>query len=107
MSKINYDFNFYLWDKNIKSLEYISKNMNQSAIKTAIKNAIKTNNYENYPDSDSHASNNTEDFNEIHGIIDDTNNYTNKNEDTYKNDYTNKMIKKKYINCFKCCFCKK
>lgn len=103
MSSFNYEFDFYTWDKDIKFAEYISKNMSQSAIKAAIKYAIENNDYENYPDSDSYASNNTEDFNEVH----DTYNY-----DSYINTYKNnepdkKCIKKKYFNWIKCCFSKK
>jgi len=106
MSSFNYEFDFYTWDKDIICAEYISKNMTQSAIKAAIKYAIENNDYENYPDSDSHASNNTEDFNEIH----DTYNYKNIDNyiKTYKNnDADKKNTKKKYFNWIKCCFSKK
>lgn len=89
MSSFNYEFDFYTWDKDIKSAEYISKNMTQSAIKAAIKYAIENNNYENYPDSDSDVSNNTDDFNEIH--------------ETYKKNTGKYNI----LNCFKFCFSKK
>ena len=82
MSSFNYEFDFYTWGKDIICAEYISNNMSQSAIKAAIKDAIENKKYDNYPDSDSYASNNTEDFNEIH-------------ETTKKN-----TIKKKYFNCF-------
>lgn len=69
--------------------------MTQSAIKAAIKYAIENNDYENYPDSDSHASNNTEDFNKIHG--------TDKKNDTDKKNND----KKRKLNCFNFCFSKK
>jgi hypothetical protein len=109
MSSFNYEFDFYTWEKDIICAEYISKNMTQSAIKAAIKYAIENNDYENYPDSDSYASNTTEDFNEIHDTYNyDTYNYNNNYNDNYKNNITSKKcIKKKYFNWINCCFSKK
>jgi hypothetical protein len=96
MSSFNYEFDYYTWDKHIICAEYISNNMTQSVIKAAIKYAIENNDYENYPDSDSYASVNTEDFNEIHGP--DKKNDTGKKNDT---------VKKRKLNCFNFCFSKK
>jgi len=106
MSSFNYEFDFYTWDKDIICAEYISKNMSQSAIKNAIKYAIENNDYENYPDSDSYASNNTEDFNEIH---DTCKHGTDKKNDTCKHDTDIKHDngKKKYFNCFNFIFSRK
>jgi len=101
MSSFNYEYDFYTWEKDIICGEYISNNMSQYAIKAAIKYAIENNDYEKYPDSDSHASNNTEDFNEIHY----TYNTYDKNNDTDKTN--DKIIKKKYFNWINCCFSKK
>jgi hypothetical protein len=100
MSSFNYEFDFYTWDKDIICAEYISKNMTKTAIKAAIKYAIENNDCENYPDSDSHASNTTEELNEIHD--------TYIHDDDYKNNITSKKcIKKKYFNWINCCFSKK
>lgn len=88
--EINYETDWNTWDENLKYAEYISTNMTQSMIKSAIKYAVENNNYENYPDSDSHASVDTEELNEIHYNIDEKKKKIEK--------------KKKFFDCFKCCF---
>lgn len=124
MSSFNYEFDFYTWDKDIKCAEYISNNMTQAQIKAAIKYAIENNDFSNYPDSDSHASVNTEDLNENHDYSDTynrsdlinidayKNSDTYKNSEFYKNDKNikpnktteNKIKSNKFFNSFKFCF---
>lgn len=40
MSSYNYEFDFYTWEKDIQCADIISKNMAQTSIKDALKNAI-------------------------------------------------------------------
>ena len=91
--EINYETDWNTWDENIKYAEYISTNMSQSIITSAIKYAVENNNYENYPDSDSHASINTEELNEIHYNVEVSDIEIKKN-----------INKKKMFHWLKCCF---
>ena len=96
MSSFNYELDYYTWEKDIICAEYISKNMTESAIKTALKYAIENNGMKIIHECDSRSSINTEDFNELNETMIVV--YKDKKKNTDKN---------KFFNCFKFCFPKK
>jgi hypothetical protein len=74
----NYAYDFYNWEHDNQCADVVARTVVASAIKTALKRALKpdlkalityaieNNDYSDYPDSDSHASITTLEFNEIH-----------------------------------------
>ena len=84
----NYAYDFYNWEQDKQCATTVANNVIAVAIKAALKRALKpdlkaliahaiaTNDYSDYPDSDSHASITTLEFNEIH-YIDIDNDQTN------------------------------
>jgi len=74
----NYAYDFYNWEHDNQCADVVARTVVASAIKTALKRALKpdlkalityaieNNDYGDYPDSDSHASITTLEFNEIH-----------------------------------------
>jgi hypothetical protein len=72
----NYAYDFYTWAHDIQCAEKVAKELVERAMKrkkagtrkAMILYAIKNNDYENYPDSDSVSSIDTMEFNEIHSL---------------------------------------
>jgi hypothetical protein len=72
----NYAFDFYTWAHDIKCAEKVAKEFAEMVMKrkkaanrkALILRAIQTNNYVNYPDSESPSSIDTLEFNEIHSM---------------------------------------
>ena len=70
----NYAFDFYTWGNDIQCAEKVAKEFaaivmkrkRETNRKALILRAIQTNNYTNYPDSESPSSIDTLEFNEIH-----------------------------------------
>lgn len=98
----NYAFDFYTWAHDIECANRLSAEMVAMSIKKTTKallkmdnralilRAFETNDFSNFPDSDSHMSIDTLEFNEIHP-------YTNTNTKT--NEIDNELKKKEKINC--------
>jgi LPS sulfotransferase NodH len=94
----NYAFDFYTWGNDIQCAEKVAKEFVEIVMKrkretnrkALILRAIQTNNYTNYPDSESPSSIDTNEFNEIH---------------TY--EIPGKIKKTKWYSCFKLKFSKK
>lgn len=96
----NYAFDFYTWADDIECANRLSAEMVARVIKKTTKallkmenralilRAFETNDFSNFPDSDSHMSIDTLEFNEIHP-------YTN----TKTNEIDNELNKKEKINC--------
>jgi hypothetical protein len=102
----NYAFDFYKWEEDRQCAEKVAKVFIPHVIKSATKaamrtnrkalilHAIQTNNFENFPDSDSQESIDTDDFNEVHH--------------TFEIDETPEKIKTNWFACFKLnCWSKK
>jgi LPS sulfotransferase NodH len=72
----NYAFDFYTWAHDIQCAEKVAKEFAAMVMKrkkavnrkALILRAIQTNNYVNYPDSESPSSIDTMEFNEIHSM---------------------------------------
>jgi hypothetical protein len=72
----NYAFDFYTWADDIKCAEKVAKEFAAMVMKrkksenrkAQILYAIRNNDYENYPDSESPSSIDTMEFNEIHSM---------------------------------------
>lgn len=63
----NYAFDFYTWAHDIQCAERVAARLiKKTSQKELIKKAFETKNFTNYPDSDSHMSIDTLEFNEIH-----------------------------------------
>lgn len=63
----NYAFDFYTWAHDIECGERVAVRLiPKTSSKELIKKAIETKNFTHYPDSDSHMSIDTLEFNEIH-----------------------------------------
>jgi len=99
----NYAFDFYTWAHDIECAEKVAKEFAAIVIKrkreenrkALILRAIQTNNYTNYPDSDSPSSIDTMEFNEIHTM--DANSTNEKKTKWYS------CFKLKFFNKKKCC----
>jgi hypothetical protein len=95
----NYAFDFYTWAHDIECAERVAKELVERAMKrkkeanrkALILHAIQTNNYTNYPDSDSPSSIDTLEFNEIHTY----------EIDAYEMPVDKNIKKTKWYSCFK------
>jgi len=67
----NYAFDFYTWAHDIECAERVAARLiPKTSSKELIKKSFETKNFTNYPDSDSHISIDTLEFNEIHSYPD-------------------------------------
>jgi len=100
----NYTFDFYTWAHDIECANRLAAEVVARVIKKTTKallkmenralilRAFETNDFTNFPDSDSHMSIDTLEFNEIHP-------YADADANTKTNEIDNELKKKEKINC--------